>query len=45
MTEGCRLMSALERECSALIRATVGKRVGQRDAAERADVSVRRFRA
>ena len=44
MTEGCLLMSALERERSALIRATVGKRLGQRDAAERADVSVRRFK-
>ena len=45
MTEGCRLMSALERECSALILATMGERLGQRGAAGRADVSVRRFRA
>ena len=44
MAEECLSMSANERERSHLIRATVEKRVGQREAAERAGLSVRQFK-
>lgn len=44
MSEGLLLMSSAERERLSLIRATVAKRLGQREAAERAGVSVRHFK-
>jgi transposase len=44
MAEGCLLMSAGERERSHLIRATVEKRLGQREAAERVGIGLRQFK-
>jgi hypothetical protein len=44
MAEGCLLMSADERDRLHLIRATVEKTLGQREASERAGVSVRQFK-
>ena len=44
MAEGCLLMSTMERERLSLIRATVEKRIGQREAAERAEIGVRQFK-
>src|SRR3954451_25288354 len=44
MAEGCLLMSSDERERSHLIRETVGKKLRQREAAERLGVSLRQFK-